>query len=33
VSTIDEVLLLALQPKGHRPSDPVMDRGLQRVTQ
>jgi ATP-dependent Lon protease len=33
VSTIDEVLLLALQPKGHRPSDPVMDRGLQRVVQ
>jgi ATP-dependent Lon protease len=33
VSTIDEVLLLALQPKGHRPSDPVMDRGLQRVAQ
>jgi ATP-dependent Lon protease len=33
VSTIDEVLLLALQPKRHRPSDPVMDRGLQRVVQ
>jgi len=31
VSTIDEVLLLALQPKGRRPSDQVMDRGLERV--
>ena len=33
VSTIDEVLLLALQPKGHRPSDLVRDRGLEHVAQ